>query len=110
MDLEGKIVANGTEQLVCETSALAVFSGFISLSQMQLGDKVILRQYVDIGNGFEEYHEDTYADAQESSLVHFLPMELASKTVRVTLEQTAGAFREFRFKYYKEAPQVVFQI
>ncbi len=98
---EGALVANGSEQTVTEANEPMRFSGYISLGQMQAGDSIVLRQYVELAGTYEKYAEETYSDAQSVPMIYFTPKEVAS-SLKVTLEQTVGTFREFPFKFIKE--------
>ena len=97
----GTLIADGSEQTVAEIAEATRLSGYVSLSKMALGDTVILRQYIKLSDTWEKYAEETYLDAQGIPMIYFTPKEVAS-SLKVTLEQTVGTFREFPFKFIKE--------
>jgi hypothetical protein len=76
---------------------------------MALGDTVLLTEYVDFGTGWELYHQDTFINAQPAPAVYFIPKE-TSLPHRITLFQTAGVNRTFRYKFIKEIIPVNYNI
>ena len=98
---EGTITADGSEQIVAEITEAVRFSGYISLSNLQAGDTVVLRQYTKLFAVWEKYAEESYSGAQTTPVVYFAPKEIAS-SVRVTLQQTVGVLRSFSYKFIKE--------
>jgi hypothetical protein len=99
----GSIVADGTEQVVAETSSLMKLSGYIDLSNMGAGDRVVIRQYMRLSEGgaYRKYAEDNYAEAQDPPLVYITTKVLVSGS-RVTIQQTAGSFKSFDYSFAKE--------
>lgn len=102
--VNGTLTADGSEQLVASLSGLNRLMGYISLKNMAGGDTVIIREYMIIGVGgpYEEYHEITYSDVQSEPLVYIKtkPIQFNAK---ITLQQTAGGFRNFEYDFMKEA-------
>jgi hypothetical protein len=98
---EGTLVADGTEQTITEASEAMRLSGYVSLSEIQAGDSIVLRQYVELSNTYKKYAEETYSGVQTNPVVYITPKESASR-LKITLEQTAGASRSFAYKFIKE--------
>ena len=99
---EGTLVADGTEQTVSEISEATKFMGYVSLSNMQAGDQVIIRQYARLNGVYERYADETCNDAPPNPIIYVTPKEVTSG-LRVTLQQTGGIFRQFQYKFIKEA-------
>ena len=98
---EGTVTANGSEQTLAELTEAVRVSGYISLSQLQAGDTVVLRQYTKLFATWEKYNEESYSGAQANPVIYFTPKEIAS-SLKVTLQQTAGVLRAFSYKFIKE--------
>ena len=98
---EGTVTADGTEQAVMEITEAVRLSGYISLSNLQAGDTVVLRQYTKLFDTWEKYGEENYSGAQTIPIIYFTPKEIAS-SLRVTLQQTVGTMRNFQYKFIKE--------
>ena len=98
---QGTIIADGTEQLVVEDAVLSNLSGFLDLVELQAGDTVIIRQYVDMNGGYKLYAEESYSDVQAQPALHLTPKTSNTK-MKVTLEQTAGTYKEFGYEFVRE--------
>lgn len=100
---EGTLTADGTEQTVVEYTKLAVVHGYIDLQNMQTGDQVVIRAYVKFGPGkpYKKYAEETYTDAQSLPALYVLP-RLTVYGIKITLQQTAGTYRDFDYMFVKE--------
>ena len=98
---EGVLNANGEEQVVTEITETSQFSGYISLSNLQTEEGVTLRQYIKLLDTYEKYAEEVYSGIQAFPMVCFAPKNLVSFGCKVTLEQTSGSFRSFRYKFIK---------
>lgn len=99
MALEGILTADGSEQLVVDIIGAVRFSGYISLSAMKDNDIVVLRQYVKLLQDWEKYDQISYADAQDKPIIYFTPKGM---TLKITLQQSAGDFRDFSYKFVEE--------
>lgn len=106
---EGTLIANGAEQTVTEITEAVRFSGYISLSQLQAGNTVVLRQYIKLFAIWEKYNEEIYSGLQVNPIIYFTPKEIAS-SLKVTLQQTAGVLRAFSYKFIKEKASVAVTI
>lgn len=98
---EGQVIADGTEQTILTFSHVSRFSGFVSLSQMLLGDTVAITEYVDFGGGWERYNQDIYNGFQINPALYFVPRD-SSLPHQITVQQTAGVMRSYRFKFIEE--------
>jgi hypothetical protein len=100
---EGNLTADGTEQVVVDAPGLLHLEGYVDLSEMVAGDEVTLRQYVKIEEGgeYKLYNGDAYSGAQEKPLIHFRSI-VGYYGVKVTLQQTAGAYKKFNYQFMKE--------
>ena len=99
----GILSANGAEQGVTEASPLMKFSGFIDLSEMEDGDKVVIRQYVRVveGGGYKLYDETEYVGRRKDSLLYITPKVLTFGT-KITFQQTEGILKNFEYSFVKE--------
>ena len=99
---EGTLIADGTEQTLVEDTLLSNLSGFISLFNMEIGDTVTIRQYVDMnGDGYRLYADETYNDAQIQPAV-YITSKTSNTRMRITLQQTAGTYRQFAYEFNRE--------
>jgi len=99
----GTLLADGTEQEMAELlSATPVkFYGWISLDEMDIGDKVTIRTYAkDEAGAYKVHATELYQDALEQPMVNL--MMKVTEAYRVTLEQTAGTYRSFDYRFFKE--------
>ena len=95
---EDYIYANGTEQILLDIGQGALITGYVDLSEMQVGDTVVLRMYVKVRSDadYKLYASQTYKDAQSEPIVCILPRYTAYGT-RFTLQQTSGSFKRFKY-------------
>jgi lipopolysaccharide export system protein LptA len=103
---QGSITANGSEQTVTEISEATRISGYINLTNLQAGDTVVIRQYIKLFSSYQKYEEESYSDAQAKPIIYIRPKEIASGT-KVTIQQTAGVFRDFEYKFIKEVVEEI---
>ena len=98
----GTLQADGTEQTVFSSTETGEFSGYVDLSNMVTDDEVTLRCYIRIKSGgeYRKWDEEDYVDAQAKPALHFTPLQ-SSYGYKVTLEQTAGTYREFDWVFFK---------
>ena len=99
---EGTITADGTEQTLIEVTTTYNVDGFIDLSQMEAGDKVIIRLYgrIKSGGDYRLYEEAEFSGVQAKPLVyvHRRPTRYGWK---VTLQQTEGTYKSFDYQFAK---------
>lgn len=100
---EGTLTADGTEQTIAEYTGLAVVHGYIDLSAMEAGDEVVIRSYVRFKpeGAYRKYAEDTYSGPQDKPALYMLP-RLTVYGIKVTLQQTAGAYKSFDYMFVRE--------
>ena len=100
---DGTIIADGSEQTLLECSEIARVMGYVDLSEMDMGDIVIIRQYVRVKPDLpmKKYAEETYSNKQTIPLVYLTPKEL-DYGMKFTLQQTTGAFKTFDYNFIRE--------
>jgi len=100
---EGVLTADGTEQIIVEASGILNLEGYVDLSEMVEGDRVVLRRYVKIqeGDEYKLHASDTYSGVQAEPLVRF-PFIAGYYGIKVTLQQTAGTYKNFPYQFFKE--------
>jgi hypothetical protein len=99
----GTLLADGSEQAVAEyAGAVALVSGYLDLSNMVEGDSVTVRSYVRIREGGEYvlYRSETFYGRPPEPALYLLP-RLVGYAFKVTLQQTAGAFKNFDYLFVK---------
>jgi len=99
---EGKITADGTEQVVVEASGILNLEGYIDLSEMVAGDTVVLKRYVKIEEvgDYKLHATETYTGAQEQPIIRFPPIA-GRYGIKVTLQQTSGTFKSFPYQFFR---------
>ncbi len=97
---EDILTADGSEQNIAVCSSMAILSGYISMSKMEGGDTIIVKQYIMVNASEELYAQDSYAGLQVE-LLHFQSRAFKDNT-RVTLQQTAGSYKTFDYEFVKE--------
>lgn len=103
MVAHGSVVADGTEQVVAElvSDKPARFHGWLNLNNMDAGDKVTIRTYTrDEGGVYRRHAVEIYADVLEQPMINLIPK--LTQAYRITLEQTAGTYRSFDYRFFKE--------
>jgi len=100
----GKMVADGTEQIVFEFVCQEPFviDGYVNLKEMEAGDVIVIREYVKLAVDKEYglYDDETYSGAQERPMVYVRPKP-SIYGAKITLQQTAGVFKSFEWEFYK---------
>jgi len=100
---DGLFKADGTEQTVFEYERAEPFriSGQLDLGEMVGGDVVVVRQYFRVRRKepYKLFKPEDYRDKQECPIVRITPKE-AMYGYRITLQQTAGPFKTFRWIFY----------
>lgn len=68
--------------------------GYVDLTPMQVGDNIVLRQYMKIKSGgvYAKYADEVYNGNQSIPLVH-IEMKPVIQSLKVTIQQTAGVLR-----------------
>jgi len=99
----GNLLADGTEQTLLEFEGIAKIVGYVDLSFLELGDTIIIRQYMKIveGGSYKKYAEQTLSGSQPEPLLYITPKE-TDVAILVTLQQTAGEFKKFPHNFMEE--------
>lgn len=101
----GSKVADGTEQdLIDEvfTEPTKVM-GWINVSALDVDDVLLIREYVTSEGDEHPHATEQYSGAQSTSHCYFQPRVVVDG-IRITIEQTAGVMRTFKYEFFKEAP------
>lgn len=97
--------ADGTEQTILEVTAdkLKVLYGWISVNAMDTDDKLTIRTYHDFNGGYVVHAVEGYEDAQAKSAIYVVDrmFKLGAK-YKVTIQQTAGTYRNYPFLFFEE--------
>jgi len=100
---DGVFKADGSEQIVFEYERVEPFriSGQMDLQEMEEGDVVLVRQYFKIRREepYKLFLPWEYRGKQEYPVKRITPKE-AMYGFRITLQQTAGLFKTFRWIFY----------
>ena len=93
---KGNVHADGTEQTLLEFQGESLVSGLVDLSEMQLGDNVIIRQYIKLCKevAYQRYAKEQYTGVQDDPIVYLTPKRV-NYAIKVTLEQSIGLFKNF---------------
>jgi hypothetical protein len=100
---KGTIIADGSEQTLIEYAGrIAQISGYVDLSNMDVGDVVAIRCYVKIreDSDYRLYHSETFEGKQPEPALYMLP-RLSGFTLKTTLQQTAGAYKSYDYLFVK---------
>ncbi len=100
---EGVLTADGSEQLVIEAPGPINLEGYVDLSNLAVGDEVVLKRYVKIqeGGDYKLHASEAFNGVQEQPLIRFPPIA-GYYGIKVTLQQTAGSFKSFPYQFFKE--------
>lgn len=100
---KGNLTANGSEQTLVEYEGPSRVTGYVNLSQMQLGDGVTITEYAKTSEAgaYGRHATETYGDVQTLPLLHIVSKP-GSYGLKVTLRQTAGVFRSFENAFWLE--------
>jgi hypothetical protein len=98
---KGVIIADGTEQIIINTSEPSIISGYLDLSNMQAGDSVEVREYMLIDSVEHLYADITYTGVQASPIYYITPKPVAD-AIKITIQQLTGVFRSFYYVIFKE--------
>jgi len=92
------IVADGSEQVLLNSTIVGEHWGFINLVPMLSGDVIVLRQYIYANGTAGLYREKTYWDGQQYPLLAVRPKPVAAG-MKFTLQQNSGAFRTIAYNF-----------
>ncbi|GAI84538.1 unnamed protein product [marine sediment metagenome] len=96
-------LALDTEETILEMVGLGEISGWVSLKNMEDGDKVTIESHVKLGSGsaFELHESDSYSDVQTKSSLRFLNF-VGCYGIKITLTQTAGTPRTYPYLFFRK--------
>ena len=99
----GTLMADGTEQTLLEFMDVGRVMGYVSLQNMQVGDTIIIRQYMKVvaGGSYQLYAEELYSGAQTHPILYIKPKE-TDFAIKITLEQGGIPFRTYPYNFMKE--------
>lgn len=95
---QGTISADGTEQDILDSSSVGRISGWLSLSNMQAGDTLVVKLYEYIEGNKTLYDSGTYSGAQSSPAIYF-PQKVSASRMVISIEQTAGTNRDYDYEF-----------
>ena len=98
---EGTLNADGTEQTVIskeDNKYPFVLAAWLDLSNMEVTDTIILREYVKVKKGgtMVKYDEQSYAGIQPNPAL-FITSKPSVYGIKITLQQTAGPLKSFDY-------------
>lgn len=98
----GTVTANGTEQILFESSETGEFSGYVDLANMVGGDVTTLRMYFKIKSGgtYRKFEDAEYTGAQSKPAIHISPMQSAYG-YKFTLQQSVGEYKSYDYVFFK---------
>jgi len=78
--------------------------GYIDVSQLQSGDSITIREYIAVdGVNYNTYITLTLSDAQQDPVLRFHTKTLLrSMKYKITITQTSGALRTFKYGFVEE--------
>jgi len=100
----GTLTATGAEDTIKEIlTTINKLHCFIDLTAMQAGDTIIVRQYMTIKSAGSpvKYAEETISDVQALPMLYVVTKP-ARYGIKITLEQTVGAYRDFDWETFQE--------
>jgi hypothetical protein len=100
---KGTIIADGSEQTLIEYAGrIASISGYVDLSNMDVGDAVTIRCYVKIreDSDYKLYRSETFEGKQPEPALYMLP-RLSGFALKTTLQQTSGAYKSYDYLFVK---------
>lgn len=98
------LTATGAEDTIKEiTATVNKLHCYIDLSNMASGDSITVRQYMTIKSAGSpvKYAEEVYTDAQSLPMLHVITKP-ARYGIKITLEQTAGTYKDFDWETFQE--------
>ena len=100
---EGRLVADGSEQVVVEDDErgpLRYLEGYISLKELSGSNSVVIRIYVNVdGTDYEKYFERTYTGPQPFPIL-YIATKPARYGIKITLQQVVG-LNSFSYQFFR---------
>lgn len=102
-DALGTLTATGSEDEIRESLAEGKLHAFIDLTAMVASDSITVRQYIKVkaAGSYIKYAEETFADVQSLPMLYVVTKP-SKHGIRITLEQTAGTYRDFDWETFIE--------
>jgi len=101
-----------TETTVIEIAGEAeeyMVEGYIDVSQLQSGDAITIREYIAVdGVNYNTYITLTLSGAQQDTVLRFHTKTLLrSMKYKITITQTSGTLRTFKYGFVEEVMMTV---
>jgi hypothetical protein len=96
-----ELLADGTEQALVDEQVVGQYWGFVDLNVIQLGDTVILRQYVYTNGTPSLYRDKTYQKTRDDLQIGFRPKPVMTG-IKITIQQTTGPYRHYHYSFNRE--------
>jgi hypothetical protein len=100
---KGTILTDGTEQTIIEyKGTVSLISGYIDLTNMEEGDITTIKSYAKIREDGEYvlYRTETFTGKHPEPALYLLP-RLAGYAYKVTIQQTAGPYKNYDYLFVK---------
>lgn len=100
----GTLTATGAEDTIKEIlTTINKLHCFIDMTNMAASDTVVIRQYMTIKAAGSpiKYAEETFNDVQALPMLYIVTKP-ARYGIKITLEQTAGSYRDFDWETFQE--------
>lgn len=98
----GETLMDGTEQVLFESTEIGEYSGHIFLDKMVSGDTIVIRVWIkDVNDDtYKKWLEDTYSGKIDCPAL-YLEHIIGKVGIKVTAQQTAGAYRVITHQWFK---------
>lgn len=100
----GTLTATGAEDTIKEiTDTINKLHCFLDMTNMAAADSVTIRQYMKIkaAGSYIKYAEEVFTDVQTIPMLYIV-IKPARHGIKITLEQTAGTYRDFDWETFQE--------
>jgi hypothetical protein len=94
----GVLTADGTQQVIFNNTGSGIFMGYLDMRNMLLGDNILVSEYILVNGNYDLYYDQNYIGVQLDAVLRITPKE-STTGVRVTVQQIAGAFRQFAYQF-----------
>ena len=74
--------------------------GYLDLTSLDIGDSILIQEYVEFDSTLKLYNSETYTDAQ-SIVVIRVPTRKLKTGYKITLTQTTGTLRTIPYQFDK---------
>jgi len=103
--IEGEAVMDGSEKIIVldeiEGNPPRYLEGYIDLSRLEEGDKVLIKHYVKVQlNGqYREYFKREYG--KMSTQLLYVATKPAKYGIKITAKQTAGRYKTLPYQFFR---------